>query len=263
MAIVSRVRILLLALVAAACWLQGCGAMAGAGRGGDTVLVAGATGKTGRLIAQDLSANGFRVRALVRDVSKAKEVLGENLEFAVGDVRDRKSIDVALKGVRYVVSAIGATRNEPANAPEFVDYGGTKNLADAAAAAKVRQIVIVSSSGVTQEDHILNRLFNNVMLWKFKGEEAVRGSGVAYTVIRPGGLTDDAVGKKPVTFAQGDKSTGTVSRADVAVACREALRIPAARNRTFELFSNSNAPATDWQKLYAALKPDQPASGTP
>jgi uncharacterized protein YbjT (DUF2867 family) len=263
MAIVSWVRLLLLALAATAFGLQGCGAMAGSWRGGDTVLVAGATGKTGRLIAQDLAANGFRVRALVRDTGKAKEVLGENVEFAVGDVRDRSSIDTALKGVRYVVSAIGATRNDPANAPEFVDFGGTRNLAEAAAAAKVRQIVIVSSSGATQNDNILNKLFNNVLIWKLKGEEAVRGSGVAYTVIRPGGLIDEAAGKSHIILAQGDKATGTVSRADVAVACREALRIPAARNRTFELFSSSSAPATDWQKLFAALKMDQPASGKP
>jgi uncharacterized protein YbjT (DUF2867 family) len=252
-------RVILPALIPVLCWLQGCGALAGTGRSGDIVLVAGGTGQTGRFIAQDLKANGFRVRALVRDVGRAKEVLGDQIEFAVGDVRDRKSIDAALKDARYIVSAIGATRNDPANAPEFVDYGGTKNLAEAAAAAKIRQIVIVSSSGATQKDNILNRLFNNVLVWKFRGEEAVRASGIAYTIIRPGGLTNDGPGQKPIVFAQGDKLSGTISRADVAVACRAALQIAAARNRTFEIFGNATAPPTNWQKLFAGLKPDQPA----
>jgi uncharacterized protein YbjT (DUF2867 family) len=255
-------RLNLLLLISALCWLQGCTAMAGGGKPGDVVLVAGATGQTGRLIVQDLAASGFHVRALVRDVGKGKEVLGDKVEFVEGDVRDRNSIDTALKGVQYVVSAIGATRNDPANAPEFVDYGGTKNLAEAGAAAKVRQIVIVSSSGVTQKDNILNRLFNDVLIWKFKGEEAIRGSGVAYTIIRPGGLTNDAPGEKSIVFAQGDKASGTVSRADVAVACRKALQIRAARNRTLEMFSNATAPATDWQHLFASLKPDSPAART-
>lgn len=256
-----RLRLNLLLLMSALFWLQGCAATTGSGGAGDIVLVAGATGHTGRLIVQDLAANGFHVRALVRDINKAKDVLGDKVDFAEGDVRDRTSIDAALKGARYVVSAIGATRNDPANAPEFVDYGGTKNLAEAGAAAKIRQIVIVSSSGVTQKDNLLNRLFNNVLIWKFKGEEAIRGSGVAYTIIRPGGLTNDAPGEKSIVFAQGDKASGTVSRADVAMACRKALQIPAARNRTFEIFSNATAPATDWQHLFGSLQPDPPPAG--
>jgi hypothetical protein len=46
----------------------------------------------------------------------------------------------------------------------------------------------------------------------------------------------------------------------VAVACREALRISAARNRTFEIFNNATAPAMDWQQLFASLQPDAPAA---
>jgi uncharacterized protein YbjT (DUF2867 family) len=232
------------------------------GKAGGWVLVAGATGKTGRLVVQDLAAHGYRVRALVRDVPRAREILGDGVNYATGDVRDRKSVDAAMKGMKAVVSAIGATRNDPANVPEFVDYGGVKNLADAAAAAKVRQIVLISSSGATQKDNVLNRLFNNVLIWKFRGEEAVRASGVPYTIIRPGGFTDLPAGQKTLVFQQGDKSNGSVSRADVAAACRAALENPAARNRTFELVSGEGVEPANWAQLFGSLQPDPgPDSG--
>ena len=71
-----------------------------------------------------------------------------------------------------------------------------------AAAADLNQFVLVSSGGVTHEDHVLNKMFNNVLIWKFKGEEAVRNSGVPYTIFRPGGLVDKPSEISTVTLLQ-------------------------------------------------------------
>ena len=225
---------------------------------GDLVLVAGATGRTGQQIVRELNAAGYRVRALVRDADKAKAVLGDTVDYAVGDVRQRPTLDAALQGVRYAISAIGATRKDPANAPEFVDFQGVRNLADAAAAAKLGQLVIVSSAGVTQKDHVLNRMFDNVLIWKGKGEEAVRASGVPYTIVRPGGLTDKPGGENGVQLEQGDHGTGFIPRGDVARVCVAALKSPEARNRTFEVYGAQTPPVKDWDALFGKLKPDGP-----
>lgn len=225
---------------------------------GDLVLVAGATGRTGQLIVRDLNAAGYRVRALVRDPASAKAVLGDTVEYATGDVRQPQTVAAAMQGARYTIAAIGATRKDPANSPEFVDFQGIRNLADAAAAAKLEQIVIVSSSGVTHKDHMLNKVFNNVLLWKAEGEAAVRASGVPYTIVRPGGLTDKPGGESGIRLEQGDQGTGVISRADVARVCVAALSAPAARDRTFELYSAPPPPVTDWNALFAPLKPDEP-----
>ena len=91
------------------------------------------------------------------------------IDYAQGDVRQRETIDAALDDVDAIIIAIGAGRGDPTNGPEFVDYGGVKNLAEAGAAAGVDQIVLVSSAGVTDEDHVLNRMFDNVLIWKAKG----------------------------------------------------------------------------------------------
>jgi len=238
--------------------LLACGGQAALA--GDLVLVAGAAGRTGQQIVRELQAAGYRVRALVRDTDTAKAMLGDTVEYAIGDVRQRPTLDVALQGVRYAISAVGATRKDPANSPEFVDFQGVRNLADAAAAAKLDQLVIVSSAGVTQKDHVLNRMFDNVLVWKGKGEAAVRASGVPYTIVRPGGLTDKPGGQNGVRLEQGDRGTGFIPRGDVARVCVAALKWPAARNRTFELYGAQPPPDTNWDALFGKLKVDEPQS---
>jgi len=200
---------------------------------GELVLVAGATGGTGREVVRELLAKGYRVRAFVRDEQEARASLGDEVEYAVGDVRERTTIDVALNGVDALISVIGAGRGDPGNTPEFVDYGGVRNMVEASAG--LRQFVLVSAAGVTQEDHVLNKMFNNVLKWKFKGEEALRASGVPYTIIRPGGLDDSPGGQKSIVFVQGDEKSSVIPRADLARICVAALGSAAAVNKTFEV----------------------------
>jgi uncharacterized protein YbjT (DUF2867 family) len=220
------------------------------------VLVAGATGGTGRAVVTNLQAQGYPVRAFVRDESKARTVLGDGIEYATGDVRQASSIASALDGVTYVISAIGSSRADASNNPEAVDYGGVKNLATVAAEAGIKQFVLVSSSGVTDEDHFLNKAFDNVLNWKYQGEEAVRSSGVPYTIVRPGGLVNIPGNQEAVIFAQGDTSGGRISREDVALICIAALQTPAAVNKTFETFSSEATGENDWGSLFGALQPD-------
>jgi len=110
---------------------------------------------------------------------------------------------------------------------------------------------------VTHEDHYLNKAFDNVLKWKLKGEQVLRTSGIPYTIVRPGGLTDEDGGQHEILFKQGDKDGGLITRADVARVCVAALEIPAARNKTFEVINGSTPPAKDWQTLFAGLKPDK------
>lgn len=234
--------------------LSGCSS---AGRSGpELVLVAGATGGTGTAVATNLQTQGYQVRVLVRDEAKARTVLGDGVSYFTGDVRSVESLASAMDGVDYVISAIGSSRSDPANNPEAVDYGGIKNMAAAAAAANVRQFVLVSSAGVTQEDHFLNKAFDNVLQWKFKGEEELRASGVPYTIVRPGGLVNTPGGADALVFVQGDTSAGRISREDVALICIAALDRPEALNKTFETYSSDEPGANDWAALFGSLQAD-------
>lgn len=233
----------------------GC-ASSGSSSDEQLVLVAGATGGTGRALVTNLQTQGYAVRALVRDEAKARTVLGDNVTYATGDVRDIATLGPAMDDVRFVISAIGSSRGDPANNPEAVDFLGIKNLADAAAAAGIEHFVLVSSSGVTQEDHFLNKAFDNILIWKAKGEDAVRASGVPYTIVRPGGLVNTPGGQEVLVFAQGDTTAGRISREDVALICIAALTEPAALNKTFETFSSEEPGTNDWAVLFGALAAD-------
>lgn len=223
------------------------------------VLVAGATGQTGRLVVSTLLASGYAVRALVRDTAKGRQLLGDKVELILGDVRDPATLGPAFAGTDAVISAIGARGAKGPENPEAIDYQGVKNLVDAAVANRSQQFVLVSSRSVTQADNPLNKIFGNVLVWKLKGEDALRASGVPYTVVRPGGLGNGPGGDQDLVFEQGDAGTGqsTISRADVARICVEALKYPEARNRTFEVSAGTGPPVTDWRAKFAALKPDR------
>ena len=222
------------------------------------VLVFGATGGTGRRVVTQLLAQGRSVRAFVRDEHSAREKLGNGVDYVTGDVREPETVRQAFDGVKWVISAIGSSGSsrDPSNSPEAVDFGGVKTIADAAAGAEVEHVVLVSSMGASVEDHPLNELFDNVLRWKFKGEEALRSSGVAYTIIRPGGLTEEPGGESEIKIFAADAGEGSIPRADVASVCVAVLANPIAMNKTFSVLSGDGQAGNDLNAAVAAIATD-------
>jgi uncharacterized protein YbjT (DUF2867 family) len=225
---------------------------------GAVVLVAGATGGTGKEVVKQAVAKGYKVRVLVRDEAKARTEFGNSVTYVVGNVREPATLPAAVKGAAYVVSALGSnSQRDPQNKPEFVDYGGVKSLVEASKAAGVKQFVLVSSMGVTDKENALNKMFDRILEWKLKGEDFLRASGVPYTVVRPGGLRDEPGGAKGVKSYQGDpKIRGQIPRADVARVCIEALGTKGAQGKTFEILSDDAATSVDWTAFWAGIKAD-------
>lgn len=227
---------------------------------GEIYLVAGATGGLGQQIVSRLLLRGKHVRALVRDVQKSRALLGENLEHVQGDTRQPDALHEAVNGVSTVICVTGTRSPEGANSPEAVDYEGVRNLVNAAKASGVAHFMLISSIGATQPDHPLNKQFGRVLEWKQKGEQALRRSGVAYTIIRPGGLTDEPGGQQAIQIGQGDKLSGRIARADVAEVCLQALSHPNTVNTTFEVIGVEGEPPSDWDAFFADLKRDEKES---
>lgn len=231
--------------------------------GPDLVVVFGGTGRTGRLVLQELRQRpDLAVRAVARDPATVGE-LRELAQWVPGDVTRPDTLAGTLRGARFVISTIGATERSGPNAPEFVDYGGVKNLADAAREAGVSQFVLVSSMGAESGGgfvgFMLNLLSGDALKWKLKGEDHLRGSGVPYTIIRPGGLTDKPGGATGIRFQQGDQGMGSITRADVAAVVVASLRDPAATNRTFEILADKELAPDAWRQQFRSLK----ANGAP
>ena len=220
------------------------------------IFVAGATGGTGSHAVSKLLERGVPVRGLVRDADKGREAFGDRIEVVVGDTRQPETFASAVAGCSALICTTGAQASK-GGVPEEVEYQGVKNLVEAAKTAGVGQFVLVSSIGTTKLDHRLNQIFDNILMWKLRGEDTVRESGIPYTVVRPGGLRDDPGGERAITLGQGDEISGAISREDVAEVCLRALDHEGARGVTFEtIHAETVGPSTDWAELFAPLRKD-------
>jgi nucleoside-diphosphate-sugar epimerase len=114
------------------------------------VLVTGATGLVGNAIARRLVARGDAVRALVRDEARARAVLPPEVELARGDVVDPSSLAAACAGIELVFHAAGMPEQWQRDASIFdrVNRRGTRNVLEAALAARVGRVVHTSTMDV-------------------------------------------------------------------------------------------------------------------
>jgi uncharacterized protein YbjT (DUF2867 family) len=218
-------------------------------------LVAGATGRTGRIIIKKLLHQGSVTHALVRNVAAAEKHLGPGVIYHQGDVRKIDTLFKPLSGIDVVISALGAQIPVGKNCPKRVDYAGVSNLVQAALICGVQRFILLSSIAVTHPEHPLNH-FGRVLDWKLKGEETLRKSGLDYAIVRPGCLKDTPGGQRMLTFGQGDHLLGTISRTDVAETCLYALKYPQRLGVTFEIIESDHPGQPDWAKVLSSLSKD-------
>lgn len=214
-------------------------------------FVAGATGETGRRIVQELVKRQIPVRALVRNIEKAREILPAEAELVVGDVLKPDSLSVALADSTVLLCATGASPSFDPTGPYKVDFEGTKNLVDAAKANGIEHFVFVSSLCVSKLLHPLN-LFWLILVWKKQAEDYIKNSGLAYTIVRPGGLKNEDNTYPVVMSAADTLFDGSIPRQKVAQVCVEALLQAAARNKVVEIVAKAEAPEKSWDQLFAS-----------
>ena len=131
----------------------------------------------------------------------------------------------------------------------------------------IPQFVMISSAGVTRPGRPgiileeeppavrMNDQLGGILTWKLRGEDAVRESGIPYTIIRPCALTEEP-GGKALVFEQGDNIRGKVSREDIAELCIQVIEQPKATNITFEVKEEGNDTSPNWENLFTSLKTD-------
>ncbi len=202
------------------------------------VVVAGATGRTGKLVVEELAKRNFQVRAMVRSASSASWLQQEGVQVVEGDLTSITSLEKVMEGAQFVISAIGSKKPFNKKENNKVDNIGNQNLAKAAKAKNIRLFVVVSSVGAGNSKNALPFIFRLLMgpVLKVKtvSEEFIRKCGLSYTIIRPGGLKDTEISGE-VAFGEGGKVTGSVSRRQIAKVCVDALENPSMKNRTFEV----------------------------
>ncbi len=212
------------------------------------VLVVGATGGTGQEIVRELQSRSIPCCALVRDTAKARAILGEGVEIVEGNVLDRYLLIEAIGDCDRIICATGARPSLNIFGPFQVDYLGTKNLVKAAQVRGIKHFVIVSSLLTSVFFHPLN-LFWLVLFWKKQAEQYIIHSGLTYTIVRPGGLTNTPT-NDPLVIQKADTLfSGRIPRSVVAQVCVEALLQEAARNKILEIITSPGAPVVPIAKL--------------
>jgi len=114
------------------------------------MLVTGATGTVGSAVAAELAATGHSVRALVRDVDRARPLLPSGVEPVRGDVTDAASISAAVDGCERVYHAAGLPEQWRLDPEDFrrVNVAGTANVVEACLAGGVGRLVYTSTIDV-------------------------------------------------------------------------------------------------------------------
>ena len=158
----------------------------------------------------------------------------------------------------YVQCAVGARELLGPNRPQIVDYKGVTHLVDAAKEAGIiKRFVLLSSANVTIVGHGFNNGFNNLLIWKYLGEDYLRRSEVPYAVVRPPQLLDEPGYEAGIRLQQGDLgSPGQMPREDLAAVMVEAMTSPHTDNTTFEIFRDQDRPINGWENDLATLTPD-------
>src|SRR4051812_13548634 len=147
------------------------------------VLVAGATGQLGRVIARKLMASGTRVRALARNRA-ALEALAPGAEIAAVDLRDLPKLTDACRGVDQIVATANNNMGTGPTSPTRIDLSGYQNLCAAARNTGVRRLIYVSYRGVAQDAPV------DIFRVKWYIEDAIKRSGVPFVMLRPSAFMD-------------------------------------------------------------------------
>ena len=214
------------------------------------VLVAGATGKTGRHVVKQLIDQGVSVTALVRDQEKAQAILPTTTNLIVGDVLRPETFESALADCSVLICATGASPSLDPTGPYQIDFQGTKNLVDAAKKHNIEHFVLVSSLCVSKFFHPLN-LFWLVLYWKKQAEKYLQSSGIDYTIVRPGGLKDEDNSDSIIMSEADSLFDGSIPRPKVAQVCVAALSEPQAKSAIVEIVASPNAASKTWSQLFA------------
>jgi uncharacterized protein YbjT (DUF2867 family) len=206
-------------------------------------VVAGATGHVGSVIARELLAAGHKVRAIVRDVDKAKALAGQGADLLAGELSDVTFLTRALRGADGTFLLLPPALGAPdvrALQDRVTDVQVT-----AVVASDIRHVVVLSSWGAEKPSGTGPIVGLHVL------EEALRKTAAISTFLRAGSFTENLLAMVPAAQHQGilpnffptEHKTATIATRDIgAVAARTLMSPPAATEVVYLLGTHEYSP---------------------
>jgi uncharacterized protein YbjT (DUF2867 family) len=200
------------------------------------VLVAGANGKTARRLVRMLAEDGHEVLGLVRKEEQMPDVEADGAEPVLVDLEGEEvegAVGRAVQGCDAIIFAAGAGPGSGAARKETMDYGGAAKLIEAAKKHGVGRYLMLSSMGAGNPE-VGSEAMRPYLFAKARADERLQGSDLDYTIIRPGGLTEEE-GAGRIEAAEVLGRRGEIPRDDVARTFAEALEMSNTYRKTFEI----------------------------
>lgn len=190
------------------------------------IVVTGATGNVGRPLVRALAASGEKVTAVSRRVREG--AVPEGVQIVAADLTAPEGLRPVFEGADALLLHDGGVSAQVLK---------SRNILDLATSAGVRRVVLLSSQGVRTrpESHSHGVLMRSI-------EDAVRQSGLDWTILRPGGFNsnmfawaDSIRTRRTVIAPFGDVGMPTVDPADIADVAAAALREDGHAGQVYEL----------------------------
>jgi uncharacterized protein YbjT (DUF2867 family) len=205
------------------------------------VVIVGGHGKIAMRLEKILADRGDSPRGIIRQTKQADDLEKIGAEPIVLDI-ENVEIDDAVAGSDAVVFAAGAGPGSGPARKLTVDYGGAVALVEAAITHGIKRYLMVSTIGANHPERWTDEM-KPYFDAKAQADKAVMESGLDYTIVRPGRLTDDP-GTGKVDLGDGPGGTGSVARDDVALVLAELLTADNAIGKDFDLL-NGETPVAE------------------
>lgn len=202
------------------------------------VLVIGANGSTGRIVSNLLqNSSKYQPIAMIREKSQVKHFDDKGIETVMGDLE--KDFSSAYKGIKQVIFAAGSGGSTGPEKTKAVDQEGAIKSIDLAKKYQVEKFVLLSSMGAGNPEDLKDSPLYSYLTAKQKADKHLITSGLNFSIVRPGGLTDDA-GTGKIEAAESLGKRGKISREDVAKTLITVLETENAPNAFFEIIAGED-----------------------
>lgn len=204
------------------------------------IAIVGGHGNIARLLIPQLVTAGHQPVALIRNPDYTEELEGLGAEVSILDIEasDEGDFAKAFEGAGAVVFAAGGGADGNAARKKTVDLGGSVKSIAGATAAGVRRFVQISAIGVDEPlGDDVDAGWVAYVEAKRDADIALRDSDLDWTIVRPGGLTDDAPTGQ-ITLAE-KVDRGEIPRADVAALITAVLDDPSTIGKQWEVVGGS------------------------
>ena len=195
------------------------------------IVIAGAHGKIAMLLHPLLRARGHAVCGLIRNPDHAPNLEAAGVEPVVCDIEAVDDLSSHVNGADAVIFAAGAGPGSGAARKWSMDRDGAVKLIKAAQHNGIGRYVMISAMGTRTPRG--DEVFQAYLQAKAEADDALEASGLAYTIVRPGRLTDEPGTGRVAIAASLPK--GEIPRADVAAVLAGVLDRPETSGLAFDL----------------------------